>query len=573
MTFSLFGRGDAMARALLADAAEALSCNLMIADAEFRIVHVNDALGELLRGAEPDIRRDLPEFRAGRLVGMSMDVFHRNPDHPKRMLQGGQGRHRTTIRVGGRMFDLTVNVLRRGGEVRGYSIEWADATARLANIELAALMAGISRAQAVIEFTPEGEILTANQNFLDALGYQLDEIRGHHHRMFVDPAHAASAEYAAFWATLGRGDFVSGEFRRIGKAGKEVWISASYIPVLDEARRVAKVVKVALDVTGRVAAVKDISEALTQLASNDLSFRLDAPFTAEFEPVRQNYNAGVDHLHSAMSVVAASVETLQSGAHQMTDASRDLSRRTEQQAANLEETAAALDQITTTVGQSAEHARQAALAAATARNDVTRSGVVMHEAVTAMQAISKGSQEIVQIISVIDEIAFQTNLLALNAGVEAARAGDAGRGFAVVAAEVRALAQRSAQAAREIKGLIASSSDQVGQGVRLVEQTGQALQDIVSRVAEIDGLMGEIARSAREQASSLGEVNRALNQMDQVTQQNAAMVEQSTAGAVTLSSEARELARMVNQFRLDRGAQSGAQADRRTGTTRIARAG
>jgi methyl-accepting chemotaxis protein len=565
MTFSLFRHGEARARSLRADAAEALSCNLMIADAAFRIVHVNGALDEFLREAEADIRTDLPDFRADALIGRSMDVFHRNPDHSRRLLKTVEGRHRTTIRVGGRMFDLTVTALRRGGEVRGYSIEWADATARLANIELAAQMAGISRAQAVIEFTPDGRILTANQNFLDALGYQLDEIRGHHHRMFVDPAHAASAEYAEFWETLGRGDYVSGEFRRLGKAGREVWISASYIPVLDEAGRVAKVVKVALDVTGRVAAVKDISAALTQLASNDLSFRLDAPFTVEFEPVRRNYNAGVDHLHSAMSVVAASVETLQSGAQQMTDASRDLSRRTEQQAANLEETAAALDQITTTVGQSAEHARRAAVAAATARNDVTRSGVVMHEAVTAMQAISKGSQEIVQIISVIDEIAFQTNLLALNAGVEAARAGDAGRGFAVVAAEVRALAQRSADAAREIKSLIGSSSEQVGQGVRLVEQTGQALRDIVARVAEIDGLMGEIARSAREQATSLGEVNRALNQMDQVTQQNAAMVEQSTAGAVTLSAEARELARMVNQFRIDRNLQPV--------SVRIARAG
>ena len=241
---------------------------------------------------------------------------------------------------------------------------------------------------------------------------------------------------------------------------------------------------------------------------------------------------------------------VRSGAEEITQASDDLSRRTEQQAASLEETAAALDQITATVRHTAEGASEARNTVSAAKADAERSGAVVREAVQAMGGIETSSKQIGHIIGVIDEIAFQTNLLALNAGVEAARAGDAGRGFAVVATEVRALAQRSAEAAKEIKALISASGQQVEAGVKLVGETGKALERIVAQVAQLNRLVADIAASAQEQATGLHEVNTAVNQMDQVTQQNAAMVEESTAASHGLSGEAKELARLVGQFNL-----------------------
>jgi methyl-accepting chemotaxis protein len=246
---------------------------------------------------------------------------------------------------------------------------------------------------------------------------------------------------------------------------------------------------------------------------------------------------------------------VRSGAGEITQASDDLSRRTEQQAASLEETAAALDQITATVRKTAENANAARDVVTTAKSDAERSGVVVRETVAAMTGIENSSKQIGNIIGVIDEIAFQTNLLALNAGVEAARAGDAGRGFAVVATEVRALAQRSADAAKEIKTLISASGTQVATGVKLVGETGIALGRIVEQVEQLNGLVRDIAGSAQEQATGLAEVNSAVNQMDQVTQQNAAMVEQSTAASHSLASEAEALGQLVGQFQI--GGQAG----------------
>jgi methyl-accepting chemotaxis protein len=250
--------------------------------------------------------------------------------------------------------------------------------------------------------------------------------------------------------------------------------------------------------------------------------------------------------------VTGSTAAIQSGTREISTASDDLSRRTEQQAASLEETAAALDEITATVKKSAEGATHAREVVAVADGDAKKSAIVVREAVEAMDAIAKSASQISQIIGVIDEIAFQTNLLALNAGVEAARAGDAGRGFAVVASEVRALAQRSAEAAKEIKGLISTSTTQVDHGVRLVAETGKSLERIMSQVAEINEVVGEIAAGAKEQATALQEVNTAINQMDQATQQNAAMVEQSTAASHSLSQETTQLSGLIGQFQVGR---------------------
>ncbi|MCS6627096.1 methyl-accepting chemotaxis protein [Roseibacterium beibuensis] len=296
--------------------------------------------------------------------------------------------------------------------------------------------------------------------------------------------------------------------------------------------------------------VAALGRGLEAMAQGDLTHRFTAEVAPRAEELKTNFNAAIQQLQTAMGVVVTNVSAIRSGAGEISQAADDLSRRTEQQAASLEETAAALDEITATVNRTASGARQASDTVQAAKGDAESSGVVVRDAVGAMGAIEKSAQEISQIIGVIDEIAFQTNLLALNAGVEAARAGDAGRGFAVVASEVRALAQRSAEAAKEIKVLISASTTQVNSGVSLVGQTGEALQRIVSRVAEIDSLVSEIAASAQEQATGLQQVNTAVNQMDQVTQQNAAMVEESTAASHSLAQEAEALAGSVARFKI-----------------------
>jgi methyl-accepting chemotaxis protein len=296
--------------------------------------------------------------------------------------------------------------------------------------------------------------------------------------------------------------------------------------------------------------VDSVATGLEKLSSGDLLFRLTEAFSADYEKLRADFNAAMEHLQGTMQAIATNTQGVRSGAQEITQASDDLSRRTEQQAASLEETAAALDQITATVRRTAEVANEARDLVSTSKADAERSGDVVRQTVGAMDGIETSSKQIANIIGVIDEIAFQTNLLALNAGVEAARAGDAGRGFAVVATEVRALAQRSADAAKEIKALISASGTQVATGVKLVSETGQALGRIAVQVTQLNGLVAELAASAKEQSTGLGEVNAAVNQMDQVTQQNAAMVEEATAASHGLSGEAQELARLIGQFRI-----------------------
>ncbi|HJV43500.1 methyl-accepting chemotaxis protein [Caulobacter sp.] len=294
--------------------------------------------------------------------------------------------------------------------------------------------------------------------------------------------------------------------------------------------------------------VSALGAALDRLAQGDLLARLDIDVKPEFQKLKDDFNHAVTLLDEAMGGVSGATDGIRSGTEEISIAADDLARRTEQQAASLEQTAAALDEITTTVRRAADGAKQAQDVVAGAKAEAERSGMVVSQAVAAMGEIETSSREIGNIIGVIDEIAFQTNLLALNAGVEAARAGDAGKGFAVVAQEVRALAQRSAEAAKEIKALIGASTRQVEAGVGLVGQTGEALRGIVGKVAEIDDLIVQIAASSQDQSRGLSEVNTAVNQMDQVTQQNAAMVEQTTAATHSLKGQTAELFRRVSTF-------------------------
>lgn len=295
--------------------------------------------------------------------------------------------------------------------------------------------------------------------------------------------------------------------------------------------------------------VARLAEGLARLSSGELSYRLSGEFPGEYAKIKTDFNSAMTSLEETIQTINASVSNIGNGTNEISTGAADLSHRTEKQAASLEETAAALDELTSQVNSSAENARTAAQSVATASNDAARSGAVVKKAIAAMKSIEESSGEISNIIGVIDEIAFQTNLLALNAGVEAARAGEAGKGFAVVAQEVRELAQRSAQAAKEIKNLINGSETQVRDGVDLVGRAGNALERIAEQVVQINDLINQISSSASEQAVGLKEINSAVNQMDQVTQQNAAMVEEATAASVSLNEEAKALQSLISRFR------------------------
>ena len=496
----------------------------------------------------------------------------------------------------------------------------------------------ISKAQAVIEFDLNGNIRAANDNFLNALGYSLTEVQGKHHSMFVEQASAASPEYRKFWDDLRAGVYQASQYKRIGKGGKVVWIQASYNPIFDLNGKPYKVVKYATDITAakemefkiaerqkqdeiataemrnkvnEILAVadkvsrRDYSQALSvrgndeigklgeglskffhdkQAAEASEQARLDRERAEAQETSRKvaivleivnavadgNFNvnipdlgndpvgqvgsaltAAVESIRSALKEVRDVAGTVSSAAQQLNCASREIASGAQSQASSLEETASSLEEITSTVKQNTDNAQQARQLANGSRDVAERGGSVVSEAVQAMDEINSSSTRIADIITTIDEIAFQTNLLALNAAVEAARAGEQGRGFAVVAAEVRNLAQRSASAAKEIKSLIQDSVSKVRNGTDLVNRSGQTLSEIVNSVKRVTDIVAEIAAASKEQLTGIEQVNKAVTQMDRVTQGNAAQTEEMSGTAGMLLTHSQQLSDLVDRFRLD----------------------
>jgi len=434
-----------------------------------------------------------------------------------------------------------------------------DITAeKLRNADFAGQISAISKVMGVIEFDLAGKITAVNDNFAAVTGYSKQEIIGQHHQMFVEAAYRNSPEYKQFWDQLGRGEADDGQYKRVGKGGREIWLQASYNPIFNDEGKPFKVVKYATDISAKVAEAQAMSQAVHETAevvaatkAHDLTQRIaTANKQGEIKLLCEGVNEIVDTMSNILSTIKAAGETINSAASEISLGNNDLSQRTEEQASSLEETASSMEEIATNVKNNAENAKLAHGMTDQANDIATKGGEVFGKVVATMTEITESSSRIEEIISVIDGIAFQTNILALNAAVEAARAGEQGRGFAVVASEVRNLAQRSASAAKEIKVLINDSAEKVANGSQYVEQASGTMEELVSVISKFSQLIGEITVASVEQSSGIEQINLAVSQMDEVTQQNAALVEEAAAAAMSLVTQAEKLQDTVNQYQL-----------------------
>ena len=454
-----------------------VTTNAMIADSDGNIVYTNRSVTEMLRNAESDIKKDLPQFNSASLVGTSFDTFHKNPAHQRSMLAALRSTHETEIVVGGRTFKLVANpIINSDNQSIGTVVEWEDRTEEVKiEKEVDHLVASASNGELSVRLSTQGK-----QGFMLKLSEELNRL---------------------------------------------------------------------MDVTDEV--VSDTMRVLSALAHGDLSKKIERDYNGSFGKLKDDANSTVDKLIDILSGISEAANAVSCGADEIAQGNSDLSQRTEEQASSLEETASSMEEMTSVVKQSSQNAQQANDLSTEAWGIAERGGEVVSRAVRAMEEINQSSKKISDIIGVIDEIAFQTNLLALNAAVEAARAGEQGRGFAVVAGEVRNLAQRSAGAAKEIKELIRDSVAKVQDGSDLVNQSGETLEGIVESVQKVSKMIGDITSAAVEQTSGIEQVNTAVAQMDEMTQQNAALVEQASAAGEALSEQARQLMNLITFFNIE----------------------
>ena len=470
-------------------ATELVSSNIMLADPDYRICYMNDSVKKLLGDAEAEIQESLPTFRVDNLIGRTIDDFHKNPDYQRNMLAKLVDTHRATITIGTRTFDLVATPITSGSKRIGILVEWFDANLRLQNLEYQAKMDALGRSQAIIEFDMDGTILWANDNFLKAMGYRLDEIVGKKHAMFVDPANVRSNDYTEFWSQLRSGNFRTDEFKRIGKGGREVFIQATYNPINGDDGKPMKVVKFATDVTEQV---------------------LERHRRAN---VQQQIDADLDEIGNALTSTAGQATTSVQTSEQTAAAVQAV-------AAASEELVASIQEISRQVAQALEVSRRAV-------GEAEKSSQIM-------SGLSEDAKTIGNVIELIDNIANQTNLLALNATIEAARAGEAGKGFAVVASEVKSLASQTSKATEEISAQVVSVQ-------ATTEEAVKAIEVILQIISEISDISGGISSGVEEQSAVTQDISQNMQNASQGVAEVTAAIQSISASTAQMDEATKKV--------------------------------
>jgi methyl-accepting chemotaxis protein len=451
-----------------------VNSNVMLADPNLNIIYTNHAVIRMFKNSEKSIQKDLPSFNVDKLMGVCIDVFHKDPAHQRRLLGNLTSTYSSSLKVGGRDFTVIANpVTSDTGEKLGTVVEWEDRTNEIAvEKEIAAI---------------------------------------------VDAARNGDLE------------------QRLKTDGKEGF----FLLLCEGINEMVSTIS---------ASFSDVARVMRAMADGDLTQKITAEYHGTYADVQNDINATIDKFEDVVGKIIEASEFFKSTSEEIAAGNNNLSQRAEEQASTLEETASSMEELTGTVKNNADNAQQANQLAASARTTAEKGGEVVKEAVVAMEEINTSSTKIAEIIGVIDEIAFQTNLLALNASVEAARAGEQGRGFAVVATEVRNLAGRSATAAKEIKDLITDSAEKVKNGSKLVNDSGATLSEIVAGVKKVGDIISEIAAASSEQSAGIDQINKAVSQMDEMTQQNAALAEEASAASESSVSKAVDMVKLVEFF-------------------------